>query len=92
MLLGSRGADADLDEFARTIDRERLTGAGCFVADLASGGGLRRGLDPDRARDVLWALISPEMYRLLVVRRGWPLDGYERWLVEAIGDALLSPG
>jgi hypothetical protein len=26
-----------------------------------------------------------------VVKRGWPLDNYERWLVEAISDALLSP-
>jgi AcrR family transcriptional regulator len=91
VLLGSRGADADLDEFARTIDQERLADAGGFVADLASSGGLRRGVDPDRARDMLWALISPEMYLLLVVRRGWPLDDYERWLAEAISDALLSP-
>jgi hypothetical protein len=26
---------------------------------------------------------------LLVVRQGWLLDNYERWLVEAISDALL---
>jgi AcrR family transcriptional regulator len=63
-----------------------------FVAHLAESGGLRRGVDPDRARDVLWALISPELYLLLVVKRGWPLDNYEGWLVEAISDALLSPG
>jgi AcrR family transcriptional regulator len=92
VLLGSRSADADLDEFARTTDEERLTGSAAFVAQLADSGGLRRGVDPDRARDVLWALISPELYLLLVVRRGWPLDDYERWLVEAISDALLSPG
>ena len=90
VLLGSLGAD--LDEFARTIDQERLAGSGAFVAHLAESGDLRRGVDPDRARDVPWALISPELYLLLVVKRGWPLDNYEGWLVEAISDALLSPG
>jgi AcrR family transcriptional regulator len=91
VLLGSRGADTELDEFARAIDQERLTGAGAFVANLVESGGLRNGVDPDRARDVLWALISPELYLLLVVKRGWSLDDYERWLAEAIGDALLPP-
>lgn len=59
-----------------------------FVAG-ADGPGDR---DLDRARDVLWALISPELYLLLVVKRGWPLDDYQRWLAGAISDALLPPG
>jgi AcrR family transcriptional regulator len=91
VLLHARGADPDLEEFARTTAKERLVGTGMFVGLLADMGALRPGLDPERARDLLWALISPELYLLLVVERGWPPDEYERWLATAIADTLLPP-
>jgi AcrR family transcriptional regulator len=91
VLLRARGADPDLDAFARTTGNERLTGTGAIVRLLADAGALRPGLDPARARDLLWALISPELYLLLVLERGWPPDEYERWLATAITDVLLAP-
>jgi AcrR family transcriptional regulator len=90
VLLGARGADADLDAFARTTANERLAGTAGLVGHLAEVGALRPGLDPERARDLLWALISPELYQLLVVERGWSPEDYERWLSSAIADALLD--
>jgi AcrR family transcriptional regulator len=91
VLLGARGTDADLDAFARTIAAERLAGTTGLVRHLAEVGALRPGLDQDRARDVLWALISPELYLLFVMERGWSPDEYERWLAGAISDGLLDP-
>jgi AcrR family transcriptional regulator len=90
VLLGARGTDADLDAFARTTANERLAGTTLLVDHLAAAGALRPGLDRGRARDLLWALISPELYLLLVVERGWSADDYERWLAGAIADALLD--
>jgi AcrR family transcriptional regulator len=90
VLLGARGTDADLDAFARTTAKERLAGTTALVENLAEAGALRPDLDRERARDLLWALISPELYLLLVVDRGWPPDDYERWLAGAIADALLQ--
>ena len=89
-VLECRGADPDVEEFARTIETERLFGATAFVGLLERAGGLRPGLDPDRARDELWALISPELWALLVQRRGWSHDQYETWLAESITAALLA--
>lgn len=89
-VLECRGADADVEEFARTIEAERLFGATAFVSLLEQAGGLRPGLDKDRARDQLWALISPELWALLVQRRGWSHDHYEAWLAESITTALLA--
>jgi AcrR family transcriptional regulator len=86
LLAGARGGDPDLEEFAATIDRERLFGATAIVGHLADFGGLRDGLDRDQARDTVWTLISPDVYRLLVVERGWSHDTYEHWL----GDALVA--
>lgn len=88
VLLESRGADADLAGFARTVEAERLAGAGAFVTALAEAGGLRAGLEPGRARDAVWALISPELYVLLVLRRGWSGDDYRDWLATALLAAL----
>jgi AcrR family transcriptional regulator len=90
VLLGARATDPDLDAFARTTADERLAGTTALVGHLADAGALRPGLDPERARDLLWALISPELYLLLVVERGWPPENYERWLAGAIADELLD--
>jgi AcrR family transcriptional regulator len=92
VLLGARATDPDLDAFARTTADERLAGTTALVGHLADVGALRRGLDPERARDLLWALISPELYLLLVVERGWPPERYERWLAGAIAAELLDHG
>jgi hypothetical protein len=40
-------------------------------------------------------LTVPEIYRTLVVERGWSVDRYERWLAAALIGELLaarSPG
>jgi hypothetical protein len=42
------------------------------------------------AADVIHALASPELYRLLVVDRAWPPDRYERWLADALSSQLLG--
>jgi AcrR family transcriptional regulator len=90
VLLRARGADPDLEVFARTTADERLAGCGPVVGMLASAGALRPGLDPARAVDLLWALIAPELYLLLVIERDWSPDEYESWLATAIADALLA--
>lgn len=58
---------------------------------LADTGALSPQADLDRARDIVWALISPELYDMLVGHRGWSPDAYEQWLAQALTDAL-APG
>ena len=65
--------------------------ANAVVSQLASTGGIRPDLDPDRARDIVWTLISPEVYELLVNDRGWSPHEYEQWLARALADALAAP-
>jgi hypothetical protein len=38
---------------------------------------------------VLWTYTSPELYELLVVRRGMPLEDYGHFVAEAMTAALL---
>ena len=53
---------------------------------LVRSGRLKPGVSPQEARDLLWTFTSRDIYRLLVVGRGWSSDRYERWL----GDTLVA--
>jgi len=42
------------------------------------------------AADILWALVHPDSFLLLVRERGWTPEAYERWLAEALCRELLK--
>jgi len=44
---------------------------------------------PSQAADLLWACSSPELYDLLVHRRGWALTRYARFIVDVMIAGLL---
>jgi AcrR family transcriptional regulator len=50
---------------------------------------LAKGLSPQKARDILWALTGRDMYRMFVVERGWTSDAYEEWLAQLLAKSLL---
>ena len=56
---------------------------------LIESGQLREGIELDEVRDVLWTYTAVELYELLVVERGWPLDRYADWIAQAITAALV---
>ena len=51
---------------------------------------LRTGLTRARAREILWALSSRDLYRMLVRERGWSSREFEDWLANTLLDALLG--
>lgn len=83
--------DAELREFAETIESERATGTGRTAQHVAERFGLRIGLDTTQAADILWALTAPDLADRLVNRRDWGWDRFQRWLGTAMADALLGP-
>jgi AcrR family transcriptional regulator len=52
--------------------------------------GARGPVERKRAVDIAWALSSPEMYRLLVLERGWSPAAFERWLADALVSQLAG--
>jgi hypothetical protein len=42
-----------------------------------------------RGTDVLWALVHPDVWHLLVDQRGWDPADYQRWLAETSRAQLL---
>ena len=66
----------------------RDAGQGRIARSLARAGALRSGLRERDAADLIHALMSPELYRLLVIDRGWPTERYEHWLARLLVDQL----
>jgi AcrR family transcriptional regulator len=84
-------ARTDRGMAARLRDWQRgyLSGLTAGVHRLSLLRSIRPGLDEPTAVDIAWALTSPELYRLLVVDRGWDGAAYEQWLGEALIGQLL---
>lgn len=60
-------------------------------ADVAAGATLVLGRRPtETERDGLWALVSIEVYLLLVEGSGWSIEQYETWLATMLDAAIPS--
>jgi AcrR family transcriptional regulator len=92
VLVSAAASDADAATLLDDLTRQRQEGQGGLAHSLARAGALRRGLRERDAADIIHALLSPEMYRLLVGDRSWPVDRYETWVAATIVDQLLAPG
>ena len=62
-----------------------------LAARLDELGVLPPGTGVDRAADVLWAVLSPDTFHLLVGIRGWTRDAFEAWAAELLVGSL-APG
>jgi len=94
VLLLVRDADASDPELAglqAEMDAARLTRMTHNARTLLEAGHLRRGITLAEATDVLWTYSSPELYDMLVIRRGWAVERYGQFIADAMIAALL-PG
>ncbi|HEX8005919.1 MAG TPA: TetR/AcrR family transcriptional regulator [Trebonia sp.] len=89
ILVSAAGSDPEAAALLAEYTRKRQQGQGQIARSLARAGALRPGLRERDAADVIHALMSPEVYRLLVNDRGWTPHRYERWLAGILRDQLL---
>ncbi len=90
ILLSAAAADPDAAELLANHTKLRDLGQGLIAGALARAGALRPGLDERDATDIIHALMSPELYRLFVVDRGWTVERYEHWLAQLLAQQLLG--
>jgi TetR/AcrR family transcriptional regulator of autoinduction and epiphytic fitness len=86
---GAAHADPEAAEVWRKVGAERRIGGGNIVASIVDRGGLRPGVDPDRAADLVYALTDPGLYHLLVRERGWPDEAFTAWLAATLRRELV---
>src|SRR5258708_25498893 len=62
---GAATADVELATFQRNLTESRLADVHMVAQSLAAKGVLRQSLTVERATDILWALGSADLYRML---------------------------
>jgi AcrR family transcriptional regulator len=91
ILVSAASSDPDAASLLDELTSQRQKGQAMIARSLARSGALRPTLRERDAADIIHALMSPEVYRLLVVDRGWQRERYERWQTELLVNQLLAP-
>jgi AcrR family transcriptional regulator len=82
--------DGDVAALSDLIQADFYENQRAIVASIHRRKGLRRGLDVVTATDILWTLNHPDTWLLLVGRRGWSPDQWERWFGDTACTQLLK--
>jgi AcrR family transcriptional regulator len=91
ILLSAAGSDPDAAALLTAQARQRQHGQAQIARALARAGALQPKLRERDAADIIHALMSPEVYRLLVGDAGWPPERYQQWLTDTLIHQLLPP-
>lgn len=89
-LATSAAVDDEAAEMLEITRRQRRSGQSRIVHALARRKALRAGLTQSNAADIVYAVMSPEMFRILTVERGRSEDEYEAWLARTLRTQLLA--
>ncbi len=81
--------DPQISALLAEVDEQRLRRMERNARTLHDRRQLRPGLTLDAARDVLWTYSSPELFDLLVGRRGWSVERFAAFLTDQLSNALL---
>ena len=88
VLAGAAGSDPAAAELLDEIRQQRDRGQGQIARSLARARALKPGLRERDAADLIHALMSPEVYRLLVGDRRWTPERYQQWLATSLTQQL----
>lgn len=83
--------DADAAALHESMEDQRRVGQARVARALASSGFLAPGIKETEARDIVYALMSIDTYRILRVEQRWSGARYERWLANALYQLLVAP-
>jgi AcrR family transcriptional regulator len=83
--------DPEIAALWRRVQSDYHANQRAIVESLDQKGALNRGLDVDRATDILWTINHPNLWHLLVGDRGWTPEQYEQWTGDLAGSQLLRP-
>lgn len=91
MLVGAAFVEPDAAAMIAVIQQQRYAGQGVVARGLVDRAALRDGLTEDKAHDIIYTLMSPELRNVLLDERSWSVDTYEAWLACTLCDTLLKP-
>ena len=83
--------DTEAAALQDSIEEQRRVGQARVARALADKGFLAPGLKEAEARDIVYALMSIDTYRILRLEQRWSGARYERWLANALYRLLVAP-
>jgi hypothetical protein len=83
------GADPEMASQWQTNQEQRFVAQHTLTEHLADKQALRPGLTVDQAADILFCLVSHEMYLLLTTERGWTPAQWEQWISDTLAATIL---
>jgi AcrR family transcriptional regulator len=89
LMRDAAGSHPELRPVVDEVHADRLRRMTDNARRFAAAGHLRPGLTVADAANVMWTYTAPELYELLVLRRGMPLKTFGRFVAEAMIAALL---
>ena len=87
-LVSAAGSDPAAAELLGEIQHQRDQGQGQIARSLSAPTHSSPDCENASAADLIYALMSPEVYRLLVGDRGWTPERYQQWLVTTLTQQL----
>ncbi len=89
LMRDAAGSHPELRPVVDDVHADRLRRMTDNARRFAAAGHLRPGLTVADAANVMWTYTAPELYELLVLRRGMPLKTFGRFVADAMIAALL---
>jgi AcrR family transcriptional regulator len=83
-------SESDIAALWELIQSDFFDNQRTIVESVAAKHALRPELDVARATDILWTLNHPDVWLLLVGRRGWTPDQFEQWFADTACAQLLG--
>lgn len=91
LVRAAAASDKGMATLLLDMDRDRRKRMTINARHLFDAGHLGAGITLGEAIDVLWTFSSAELYELLVLRQGWAIKRYGRFVAKAMTAALLPP-
>jgi AcrR family transcriptional regulator len=91
LVKAAAATDSDMALLLADSEQQRRTRMRHNARRLQRRGWLRAGVTLAQATDILWTYSSAELYDLLVLRSGWPVERYGAFIGDALVAALLPP-
>ena len=88
IMRNAAAVDAELRAVTQEMDNNRLKQLRKIAGWVAARGPLR--VDVERASEIIWAIASPDVARMLCDGRGWTVDDYATWLEDTLVHTLLD--
>lgn len=90
VLRGAAASDPEIATLWELHKAQRHAGQRSLITIVGLDGALRKDLTVEAAGDILFAIGSPETFRLLTGDRGWTASRFERWYAETLTRLLLA--